>query len=149
MFGITSPSQSDILLDEFVQIQEDIFSSLGLVLRILDMPPHELGAQAARKYDIEAWLPGKKKWGELSSASNCTDFQSRRLGVLAGDSYPHTINGTACAIPRTILALLETYQRNDGSIKLPKVLEPFLGFTSISKSQVPKLTTFKTKQRFL
>ncbi|CAH1400023.1 unnamed protein product [Nezara viridula] len=148
MFGISSPSQSDSLLNEFVQIQEDLFTSLGLVLRTLDMPPHELGAQAARKFDVEGWLPGKKKWGELSSASNCTDYQSRRLGITSKDSYLHTINGTACAIPRLIIALLETYQKEDGRVVLPEVLEPFLGFRNISQCRFPKPSVFKIHQRF-
>ncbi|XP_014274990.1 serine--tRNA ligase, mitochondrial [Halyomorpha halys] len=148
MFGVSPSSQSDSLLNEFVQIQEDLFNSLGLVLRTLDMPPHELGAQAARKFDIEGWLPGKKKWGELSSASNCTDYQSRRLGITSGDSYLHTINGTACAIPRLIIALLETYQEEDGRVILPEVLEPFLGFRNISNCSFPKPSVFKVHQRF-
>lgn len=148
MFGISSSSQSDSLLNEFVQIQEDIFSSFGLVIRTLDMPPHELGAQAARKFDVEGWLPGKKKWGELSSASNCTDYQSRRLGITSKDSYLHTINGTACAIPRLIIALLETYQKEDGSVVLPEVLEPFLGFRNISHSRLTKPSVLKIHQRF-
>lgn len=148
MFAVSSSCQSDSLLNEFVRIQEDIFTSLGLALRTLDMPPHELGAQAARKFDVEGWLPGKKKWGELSSASNCTDYQSRRLGITSKDSYLHTINGTACAIPRLIIALLETYQEKDGSVVLPEVLEPFLRFRNISNCRLDKPNVLKLHLRF-
>ena len=105
--------------------------------RVLDMPTEELGAAAYRKYDIEAWMPGRGKWGEISSASNCTDYQARRLLIrhapasLGGrTTFAHTLNGTAAAVPRLIVALLENGARFDASgkvngIDLPKVLQPF------------------------
>ncbi|VDK25718.1 unnamed protein product [Anisakis simplex] len=80
MYAVCDDKQSDGILDEFVNLQCEIFESLGLHCRLLDMPTEELGAPAARKFDVEAWMPGRKVFGEVSSASNCTDFQSRRLG---------------------------------------------------------------------
>jgi len=97
------------------------------------MPANDLGASAYRKYDIEAWMPGKNAYGEISSASDCTDYQSRRLNIRyrpvpkAPSEFVHTVNGTACAIPRMIISLLETHQRPDGSVVLPAALKPFLG----------------------
>lgn len=148
MFGVSLPSHSDSLLAEFVSIQEDIYNSLGLKLRTLDMPPSELGAQASRKYDVEAWLPGRQMWGEISSASNCTDYQSRRLSIKTSNGYAHTINGTACAIPRLIIALLETHQMENGSVELPNILSEFLQSLVIRTSRLPKFTEFKTRERF-
>ena len=98
------------------------------------MPTHELGAAAYRKYDIEAWMPGRNQWGEISSASNCLDYQARRLDIRyqssskrGGLEFVHTLNGTACAVPRTVVALLETHQRpEDGSVAIPEVLRPWM-----------------------
>lgn len=132
MFGVTNGdvASSDDLLDEFVAVQKELFSSLGLHYQLLDMPLHELGAPAYRKFDIEAWMPGRKMYGEISSASNCTDYQSRRLNIQTIDSsdscrFAHTVNGTACAVPRTLIALLETYQQPNGEVSIPAVLEPY------------------------
>uniref|UniRef100_A0A915Q0L6 serine--tRNA ligase n=1 Tax=Setaria digitata TaxID=48799 RepID=A0A915Q0L6_9BILA len=115
MFVICDENDSDLQLDELVEIQASIFSSLGLHCRVLDMPSEELGAAAARKFDIEAWMPGRKLYGEISSASNCTDYQARRLNIKYRDSngvekFAHTCNATAVATTRTLIALLETYQ---------------------------------------
>ncbi|KAL3982020.1 tRNA synthetase class II core domain (G H P S and T) family protein [Acanthocheilonema viteae] len=115
MFVICNENDSDLQLDELVKIQTSIFSSLGLHCRLLDMPSEELGASAARKFDIEAWMPGRKMFGEVSSASNCTDYQARRLSIKYRDSsdvekFAHTCNATAVATTRTLIALLETYQ---------------------------------------
>ncbi|VDM11478.1 unnamed protein product [Wuchereria bancrofti] len=115
MFVICNENDSDLLLSEMVEIQTSIFASLGLHFRLLDMPSEELGASAARKFDIEAWMPGRKIFGEVSSASNCTDYQARRLSIKYRDSsgvekFAHTCNATAIATARTLIALLETYQ---------------------------------------
>ncbi|KAF9217645.1 seryl-tRNA synthetase [Podila verticillata] len=141
--------ESDKALEEIRQFQEDIFEELGLCYRVLDMPTEELGASAYKKYDIEAWMPGRNGWGEISSTSNCTDYQARRLNIRyrtnkirpqvssgsisegGSNSYmttefAHTLNGTAMAIPRIIVALLETYQQKDGSVHLPECLWPFM-----------------------
>ncbi|KAI9307803.1 hypothetical protein BJ944DRAFT_157341 [Cunninghamella echinulata] len=134
LFAITTPEQSEDMIDEFKSLQEEIFTDLGLTFRILDMPTNELGASAYRKYDMEAWLPGKQKWGEISSTSNCTDYQARRLSIRYRPTHPtkentlfcHTLNGTAMAVPRVIIAILESYQCPDGSIDIPKVLQKWI-----------------------
>lgn len=149
MFGVSSPTDSDALLKQFVEIQEDHFDSLGLKLRVLDMPPPELGAQASRKFDVEAWLPGRNMWGEISSASNCTDYQSRRLGIKSEKGYVHTINGTACAVPRLILALLETHQKDNGNIVLPSILSKYMDSNVLQMSRIPRLTPFKSRNKFV
>ncbi|VDK82066.1 unnamed protein product [Litomosoides sigmodontis] len=125
MFVICDENDSDWQLDQLVEIQISIFSKLGLHCRLLDMPSEELGASAARKFDIEAWMPGRKIFGEVSSASNCTDYQARRLSIKYRDSsgvekFAHTCNATAVAATRTLIALLETYQNERKSLlKLP------------------------------
>uniref|UniRef100_A0A8C8RSX5 serine--tRNA ligase n=1 Tax=Pelusios castaneus TaxID=367368 RepID=A0A8C8RSX5_9SAUR len=141
MFGVTaaeSGEESAALLEEFLALQKEIFAELGLHYKVLDMPTQELGLPAYRKYDIEAWMPGRDKYGEISSASNCTDYQSRRLNIMYYDQmgqlrYAHTVNGTACAVPRLLIALLESNQLKDGSIRVPTILQPFLGMEIITK----------------
>lgn len=125
-------ASSDAVLHEILQLQRRILTGLELRCRILDMAPVELGASAYQKYDIEAFFPVRSGWGELTSASNCTDFQARRLAIryrLADQSaleFVHTLNGTALAIPRVIQAILENHQRADGSVHIPKVLHRFM-----------------------
>ncbi|XP_029536551.2 serine--tRNA ligase, mitochondrial [Oncorhynchus nerka] len=141
MFGVTADEtgeESSQMLEEFLSLQKEIFSSLELHYRVLDMPTQELGRPAHRKYDIEAWMPGRDSYGEISSGSNCTDYQSRRLNILyEGEDgslhYAHTVNATACAIPRTIIAILETHQTKEGTVLVPPVLQPFLGLEVIEK----------------
>uniref|UniRef100_A0A671SBX5 serine--tRNA ligase n=1 Tax=Sinocyclocheilus anshuiensis TaxID=1608454 RepID=A0A671SBX5_9TELE len=152
MFSVTSNEtgeESSQLLDEFVMLQKEIFSSLTLHFRVLDMPTQELGPPALRKYDIEAWMPGRGSFGEISSASNCTDYQSRRLNILYEENdgnlkYAYTVNATACAVPRTIIAILETHQTKlefkEGTILVPEVLRHYLGFEVMDK---PKYTPIK------
>lgn len=134
LFAVTTPDQSEAMIDEFKELQEEMYTELGLCFRILDMPPDELGASAYRKYDMEAWMPGRRKWGEISSTSNCTDYQSRRLNIRYRPTHHtgkntlfcHTVNGTAIAVPRIIIAILETFQKSDGSVEIPSVLRPYL-----------------------
>ncbi|KAI9094621.1 hypothetical protein DFS34DRAFT_628482 [Phlyctochytrium arcticum] len=149
MFSITNKDGSDEALQEIAQIQKSLFQDLELCFRILDMPTHDLGAPAYKKFDMEAWMPGRQTWGEISSASNCTDYQSRRLNIrhFTGGSateatdFVHTINGTACAVPRLIIALLETHQRENGDVYIPTKLRPyFLG---------PEVDVLKANQPFL
>ncbi|EJD52100.1 seryl-tRNA synthetase [Auricularia subglabra TFB-10046 SS5] len=140
LFAVTAAEQSEDMLDELKQVQIELFSGLGLTFRVLDMPTEELGASAYRKYDMEAWMPGRGKWGEISSTSNCTDYQARRLHIRytnpsqsqAGRSnaFAHTLNGTAAAVPRLIIALLENGAVLDDAgqvthLNLPKTLAPF------------------------
>ncbi|KAK3025939.1 hypothetical protein RJ639_040855 [Escallonia herrerae] len=124
----------------------DYFGILG---RTLDMASGDLGAPAYRKFDVEAWMPGLGRYGEISSASNCTDFQSRRLGIryrpestttpkkgkgnAAPTQFVHTLNATACAVPRMIVCLLENYQQEDGSVIIPEPLRPFMGGLQVIK----------------
>ncbi|KAE8752854.1 hypothetical protein FOCC_FOCC000200 [Frankliniella occidentalis] len=154
MFGASTSHQSEDLLEEFRSIQEEIFSSLNLYLQVLDMPPHELGAPAHRKYDIEAWLPSRREFGEVSSCSNCTDYQSRRLNIQyttknsSLKEFVHTVNGTACAIPRLIMAICETHQQEDGCIRIPPVLRPYMSQKDIIKP-TKNVTKFVKRSKIL
>ncbi|XP_032063000.1 serine--tRNA ligase, mitochondrial [Aythya fuligula] len=147
MFGVTaaeSGTESEELLAEFVALQKEIFSELGLHYRVLDMPTQELGLPAYRKFDIEAWMPGRGKYGEISSASNCTDYQSRRLNIMYSDGagrlrHAHTVNGTACAVARMLIALLECNQQPDGSVRVPPALQPFVGRAVLMRPPAPLL----------
>uniref|UniRef100_A0A8C3N9D8 serine--tRNA ligase n=1 Tax=Geospiza parvula TaxID=87175 RepID=A0A8C3N9D8_GEOPR len=148
MFGVTAAergTESEELLDEFLGLQKEIFSELGLHYRVLDMPTEELGLPAYRKFDIEAWMPGRGKFGEISSASNCTDYQSRRLNIMySGEggrlSHAHTVNGTACAVPRMLIALLECNQLPDGRVRVPPVLQPLVGREVLARPPAPLLS---------
>ncbi|XP_011298237.1 serine--tRNA ligase, mitochondrial [Fopius arisanus] len=153
MFACTSENDSDENFMELTKIQEQLFTELGLPFKIIDMPSHELGAPAYRKFDIEGWLPGRKAFGELSSCSNCTDYQSRRLNIKyqtsKGESrYVHTLNGTACAIPRTLIAICENFQTKDGEIQVPDKLVPFMnGKTIIGKQKIADMRDYKYKAK--
>jgi seryl-tRNA synthetase len=132
LFAWTREEQSDAMLAEILELQKAIVEGLGLHARILDMPPHELGNAAYRKYDIEAWMYGRQGWGEITSASNCTDYQSRRLHTRyrrkdASVLFAHTLNGTAMAVPRIIIAILESGLQKDGSVEIPIALRKYLG----------------------
>ncbi len=142
MFGFTAPdvTASDKLHAEIVAIEEEIFQGLEIPYRVLDIASGDLGGPAYRKFDLEAWMPGRGtdgEWGEVTSASNCTDFQARRLGVRCkspdwkGTKYVHTLNGTAIAVTRAIIAILENHQQADGSILIPEVLRPWVGKSKI------------------
>ncbi|EFC50867.1 seryl-tRNA synthetase [Naegleria gruberi] len=134
MFVYCEPEQSEALLDEIVSIQEEIFSELGFHFQILDMPCNDLGNPAFRKIDMEAFIPSRLGYGEVSSASNCTDYQSRKLNIRYRSNnttvYPHTLNGTAMAVPRAIITILENNQFYDENgklgVKIPKPLVPFM-----------------------
>ena len=142
MFSFTAPDveASDAIHAEIVAIEEEIFQGLGIPYRVLDIAAGDLGGPAYRKFDLEAWMPGRGEageWGEVTSASNCTDFQARRLGTRCkspdwkGTKYVHTLNGTAIAVTRAIIAILENYQQEDGSIIIPEVLRPWVGKSKI------------------
>jgi seryl-tRNA synthetase len=127
LFSFVEPEQSVDEHDRLLAIEEGILRDLGIPYRVVDIAVDDLGASAARKYDCEAWLPGQERYRELTSCSNTTDFQARRLDVRwrPGGGRPahlHTLNGTAVAVGRTIIALLENGQREDGSVELPQVL---------------------------
>jgi seryl-tRNA synthetase len=130
MFSFVAPDESWEEHDRLLAHQEEIVQALGLPYRVVNVCTGELGASAAKKYDIEVWLPGQGRYRELTSTSNTTDYQARRLECrvrLPEENRPvHTLNGTACAVGRTLIALLENHQREDGSVELPEVLHPFL-----------------------
>jgi seryl-tRNA synthetase len=131
MFSFVEPSESGAEHERLLAIEESICSELGIPYRVVAIAVDDLGASAAKKYDIEAWLPGQERYRELTSCSNTTDFQARRLDVRyrpASQGRPahvHTLNGTAVAVGRTIIALLENGQQDDGSVVLPEVLVPY------------------------
>ncbi len=139
MFIYSLPEESEKMHQYLVDIEEKIFQGLGLAYRVVDTCTGELGGPAYRKYDIEAWMPGRGEngdWGEVTSASNCTDYQARRLGVRYKDNgktrYVHMLNGTAIAVSRAMVAILENYQNEDGSITIPPVLRKYTGFDRIN-----------------
>jgi seryl-tRNA synthetase len=127
MFSFVEPSESGAEHERILAIEEEILSELEIPYRVVNIAVNDLGASAAKKYDCEGWLPGQGRYRELTSCSNTTDFQARRLDVrrrVAGErpEIVHTLNGTAVAVGRTIIALLENGQRDDGSIALPAAL---------------------------
>ncbi|MCS6865436.1 MAG: serine--tRNA ligase [Gemmataceae bacterium] len=136
MFAFCTPESSDAIHEEIRTLEEQIFQGLGLCYRVIDTATGDLGGPAYRKYDLEAWMPGRGQggaYGEITSTSNCTDFQARRLGIrykgkgFKGTRFVHTLNGTAVACTRAIIAILENYQQADGSVVIPEVLRPWVG----------------------
>jgi seryl-tRNA synthetase len=135
MFAFTAPdlAASEAVHNEIVAVEEEIFQGLKIPYRVIDTCTGDLGGPAYRKFDLEAWMPGRNEFGEVTSASNCTDFQARRLGTRVrspekkGTQFVHTLNGTAIAITRAIIAVLENYQQADGSVIIPEVLRPWVG----------------------
>lgn len=132
MFAYTAPEESEKTHEKLLALEEEIWRGLGIPYRVLEMCTGDLGAQAARKYDLEAWMPGRGDWGEITSTSNTTDFQSRRLGIKyrkkdGALGFAHTLNGTAIATSRAIVAILENYQKKDGSVEIPKALQKYVG----------------------
>ncbi|KAL4111581.1 hypothetical protein PRIC1_003259 [Phytophthora ramorum] len=127
--------QAQEFFEEMVEIQTSMYAELGLHYELVDMATGDLGAPAYRKFDLLAWMPGREEYGEVSSMSMCTDYQARRLNIRhkdpkgeeAGTSFVHTLNGTACAVPRLLISLWETCQQEDGSIIIPEVLRPYMG----------------------
>lgn len=144
MFVYCVPDQSESLHAKLRSIEEEIFSSLGIPFRVVDTCTGDLGAPAWRKWDLEAWMPGRADkdhpdgdWGEVTSTSNCTDYQSRRLNIKYKDSdgknkYVHMLNGTAIAVGRAMLAILENFQNADGSVTIPEPLRALCGFDRIA-----------------
>ena len=121
-----------------LKMEEEIYQELGLPYRVLEMCTGDLGTMATRKFDIEAWIPSRNDYGEVTSTSNCTDYQARNLNIKyrltdGKTDYLHMLNGTAIATSRTILAILENYQRADGSVAVPEVLQKWLGKSVITK----------------
>jgi len=140
MFAFSRPEDSDTILEEFCQLECRLFDDLEVPYRVVDTATGDLGGPAYRKYDLEAWMPGRGdagEYGEVTSTSNCTDYQARRLNIrykqkdVKGTKFVHTLNGTAIAISRAMIAILENHQQADGSITVPEVLRPFVGKDTI------------------
>ena len=138
MFIYCLPEKSNEMHQYIRSVEEKIFQGLDVPYRVVDTCTGDLGASAYRKYDLEAWMPGRGDYGEITSTSNCTDFQARRLGIKYkdenGTNYLHMLNGTAMALTRAMIAIIENNQQEDGSILIPKNLVPYTGFDRI----VPK-----------
>ena len=135
MFVFCLPEESSAEHERLLAIEEDIVGGLGIPYRVVNVAAGDLGSSAAKKYDIEAWFPSQQAYREVTSCSNTTDYQARRLKVRVrtedGNRIVHTLNGTAVAVGRMILAILENFQQADGSVAMPKALVPLLGFEQI------------------
>jgi len=133
MFAYTLPDESDAMLEHLRGLECRIFDGLGIPYRVIDTATGDLGGPAYRKFDLEAWMPGRGQYGEVTSTSNCTDYQARRLNIRykvkgeKGTRFLHTLNGTAVAISRALVAVLENYQQADGSVVIPEALRPWVG----------------------
>ena len=143
MFAFTLPEQSDVMHQEMLELECKIFDGLGIPYQVVDTATGDLGGPAYRKYDLEAWMPGRGnggEYGEVTSTSHCTDYQARRLNARykvkgeKGTKYLHTLNGTAIAISRALVAILELYQQKDGSVSVPEALRSFVGKDVILKT---------------
>ncbi|GAB6091293.1 serine--tRNA ligase [Spirochaeta dissipatitropha] len=139
MFVYTSPEESEAEHNRLCAIEEEIFQELEIPYRVVDTCTGDLGAPAYRKFDLEAWMPGRGEggeWGEITSTSNCTDYQARRLNVRCRDAEGktrpvHMLNGTAIAVSRALVSILELFQQADGSVRIPAALVPYTGFDCI------------------
>ncbi|GGQ04249.1 serine--tRNA ligase [Streptomyces pseudogriseolus] len=131
MFSYVAPEDSQEEHKRLLEWEKQWLTSLELPFRVIDVASGDLGSSAARKYDCEAWIPTQGKYRELTSTSDCTEFQSRRLQIRVREDKKvrplATLNGTLCAVPRTIVAILENHQQPDGSVRVPEVLRPYLG----------------------
>ncbi|MCL2266207.1 MAG: serine--tRNA ligase [Treponema sp.] len=142
MFAFCLPEESNRFHEELRSIEEEIFEGLNIPFRVVDTCTGDLGAPAYRKWDLEAWMPGRNggEWGEVTSTSNCTDYQARRLNIRFKDTdgknkFVHMLNGTAVAVSRAIIAVLENFQQEDGSVKIPRALVPYCGFDTIGRKR--------------
>jgi len=135
MFVFTTPDGSNAEHERLLAVEEKLVGELDLPYRVVNVAAGDLGASAAKKYDIEAWFPGEQAYREITSCSNTTDYQARRLKIRMrseqGNQVLHTLNGTACAVGRTILAILENHQQADGSVVIPEALRRYTGFDVI------------------
>jgi len=140
LYKFTEPETSDQELDKMVNDAEDVCRHLGIPYRVLQLCTGDLGFAAAKSFDIEVWAPGCGEWLEVSSCSNCGDFQARRSNIRyrpepkAKPGFPNTLNGSGLALPRVVIAILEHYQQADGSIKLPEALKTYMGTEAINRS---------------
>lgn len=138
MFAYCTPEQSAAIHEEFLAIEEEIAQALKIPYRVIKMCTGDLGGMAAKKYDLEAWMPGRNDYGEITSTSNCTDYQARNLNIKYKDEngetkFAHMLNGTAIVMSRFPIAILENFQQADGTVKIPEVLVPYMGKEYIGK----------------
>ena len=137
MYKLVEPEESDDELEKLVADAEEVCVRLGIPHRVLRLCTGDLGFPAVKGYDVEMWAPGSGEWLEVSSCSNCTDFQARRASIRyrpepgAGATFVHTLNGSGLGLPRVMIAVLEHYQQEDGSVVVPEVLRPYTGFDRI------------------
>ena len=137
LYKFVEPHSSDEELEKMVRDAEEVCQRLEIPYRVLQLCAGELGFPSAKSYDLEMWAPGSGEWLEVSSCSNCTDFQARRANIRfrqdkgARSEFVHTLNGSGLAVPRVLIAILENYQQGDGSILVPRVLQPYTGFDVI------------------
>jgi len=137
IYRFVEPEQSDAALETIVTDAEALCRALGIATRVVQICTGDLGFNAAKAFDLELWAPGSGEWLEVSSCSNCTDFQARRANIRFRREkggrleHPHTLNGSALAIPRVLIAVLENYQQRDGSVLVPDVLRPYMGGLTI------------------
>jgi len=135
MFTFCKPEDAQAEHEKLLKWEKDFFDSLEIPYQVIDVASGDLGASAVRKFDIEAWIPTQQAYREVTSTSNCTQFQARRLNIRYKDEKATkpvaTLNGTLVAVPRTIVAILENYQQKDGSVKVPKALIPFIGMDTL------------------
>jgi len=141
MFIYCKPEESNVMHEYLLKMEEEIYQELGLPYRVLEMCTGDLGAMAARKFDIEAWMPSRNDYGEVTSTSNCTDYQARNLNIKyrqkdGKTNFAHMLNGTAIATSRTPLAILENYQQKDGSVVIPEALRKWMGKDKIEVKQL-------------
>jgi seryl-tRNA synthetase len=137
MFVYTTVEESYAEHQRLLEWEKEFLDKLELCYRVIDTAAGDLGLSATRKFDCEAWIPTRQGWGELTSTSNCTDFQARRLDIrtrVEGRTTPvATLNGTLTAVTRAIVAILETHQNEDGSVTVPQALRPYLGGLEVMK----------------
>ncbi len=138
MFAYCTDEQSEEIHQEMLEIEKEIATELGLHFKVIQQCTADLGAIAAKKYDLEAWMPGRDDFGEITSTSNCTDYQARNLNIRyktkdGENKYAHMLNGTAIALSRFPIAIIEQYQKEDGSIRVPEVLQKYMGKELICK----------------
>jgi len=134
---VETPERSRQALEEMTAEAEKVLQLLDLPYRVLLLATGDMGFSSAMTYDIEVWAPGVEQWLEVSSISTCTDYQARRGNIrfrpAQGEKpeFVHTLNGSALALPRLMIALLESYQQSDGSVRIPQILQPYVGFEAL------------------
>lgn len=137
MVVFCKPEDSEKIHEELLAIEEEIYQELGIAYQVIKMATGDLGNAAAKKYDLEAWMPSQERYREITSTSNTTDFQARRLNIKYRENnenkFVHTLNGTLTTTSRTVIAILENFQEKDGSVRIPKVLQKWMGKEKIEK----------------